>query len=117
MKKLLALVMILTVSLTQAQEKEVKYEAAGDMVKATYYFANGKIMKQGFFKNKKLAGKWTQYDKSGNQVAVGHYDNGVKVGTWFYWGSDNLRQVNYQNNVIASVSMWKQDSKLAINNE
>lgn len=117
MKKLLAIALLLSFSLVQAQEKEPRYEAVGDLVKATYYFADGSIHKQGFFKDKKLTGQWTEFDQKGNKVAVGFYKEGQKTGTWFQWNRNLLRQVNYENNVIASISHWKEDTGLAINNE
>ncbi|MFY0629081.1 MAG: nicotinic acid mononucleotide adenyltransferase [Flavobacteriaceae bacterium] len=115
MKKLLAIAFLLSFSLVQAQDNQPKYEAVGDLVKATYYYADGTIHKQGFFKNKKLTGQWTQFDKEGNKVAVGYYKQGKKVGTWFQWKKHTLRQINYDNNVIASVNTWKQEGKVAKN--
>ena len=52
------------------------YELAGDQVKVTYYFENGAIYKQGFFKNKKLSGNWLEFDQKGNRVASGFYKEG-----------------------------------------
>lgn len=115
MKKLLAIICLLSFSLVQAQNKEPKFEAAGDLVKATYYYEDGTIHKQGFFKNKKLTGEWTQFDEKGNKVAVGYYKEGKKVGTWIQWRNNTLRQIKYNNNTIASVSDWKEDSRLATN--
>ena len=115
MKKLLAIAFLLSFTLVQAQEIEPTYEAVGDQVKATYYFANGVVHKQGFFKNKKLTGEWTQFDTKGNKVSVGFYKEGKKTGTWFHWNKNTLRQVNYENNAVASVSTWKEEAKLAAN--
>lgn len=116
MKKLLAFAFLLSLSIVQAQEKEPTYEAAGDLVKATYYFADGSIHKEGFFKNKKLTGQWTEFDQKGNKIATGFYKEGKKVGTWFQWKKDVLRQINYENNIVASVNIYKkEDTKLAVN--
>lgn len=115
MKKLLAIACLLAVTLVQAQDKEPTYEAVGDQVKATYYYADGSIHKQGFFKNQKLTGQWTEFDQKGNKIAVGYYKDGKKVGTWFQWKKDVLRQINYENNVIASVNTWREDTKVAAN--
>ncbi|MFD2567154.1 toxin-antitoxin system YwqK family antitoxin [Pseudotenacibaculum haliotis] len=115
MKKLLAIACLLAVSLVQAQDKEPTYEAVGDLVKATYYYEDGTVHKQGFFKDLKLTGQWTEFDKQGNKIAVGYYKGGKKVGTWFQWKKNILRQINYENNVIASVSTWKEDTKVAVN--
>lgn len=99
----------------QAQEVKPTYEEVGDKVKATYYHADGSIHKIGFFKNKKLDGQWTEYDQKGNKVAVGYYKKGKKVGTWFQWKGSFLREINYDNNVIASVNTWREDTKVASN--
>lgn len=115
MRKLLAIALLLSISLVQAQEKEPVYEVVGDLVKATYYFADGSIQKQGFFKDKKLTGQWTQFDHRGNKIAVGFYKEGKKVGTWFQWNENILRQINYENNTVASVNIYREDTKLASN--
>ncbi len=114
MKKLLSFVLLFSVSMIHAQEIKPSYELAGDQVKVTYYFENGAIHKQGFFKNKKLSGKWLQFDQKGNKVTSGFYKDGKKVGTWFQWTNNKLREINYDNNIIKSVSIWREDTKLAI---
>ena len=115
MKKIVFLAFLFVATVALAQEKEPTYEAVGDLVKATYYFEDGSVHKQGFFKDKKLTGKWTQFDQKGNKVMVGHYKAGKKIGTWFQWKGNVLRQINYKNNTVASVSTWKEDTKVAVN--
>lgn len=39
-----------------SQEIDPTYIVEGDLVKATYYYEDGSIKTQGFFKNKKLTG-------------------------------------------------------------
>ena len=117
MKKLITFAFMLSLMLAQAQEKEPTYEAVGDLVKATYYYADGSIHRQGFFKDMKLTGKWTQFDQEGNKVAVAFYKKGQKVGTWFQWKGNVLRQINYENNTIASVNVWRQDTGIAVSNK
>ena len=97
------------------QKIKPSYELAGDQVKVTYYFENGAIYKQGFFKNKKLSGNWLEFDQKGNRVASGFYKEGKKVGTWFHWDNSKLREINYDDNIIQSVSIWKEDTRLAGN--
>lgn len=113
MKKLMVLACLLTFGLTQAQV-EPTYEKAGDLVKATYFYTNGKIKQQGFFKNKKLEGTWKSFDSKGNKTAIAKYKNGKKVGKWFIWSKDGLKEINYENSIIASVQNWKQDNKVAV---
>ena len=115
MKKILVIACLFIASMMQAQEKAPTYEAVGDQVKATYYYEDGSVFRQGFFKDQKLTGLWTQFDQKGNKVMVGHYKAGKKVGTWFQWKGNVLRQINYDNNKIASVSNWREDTKVAVN--
>lgn len=114
MKKLLAIALIFTMTSIYAQDKQPTYEVAGDMVKATYYYENGSIKEQGFFKDKKLEGVWTRFDKKGNKTVIAHYKAGKKVGKWFMWSGKTLKEINYANNAIVSVNSWKQDSRLAV---
>lgn len=85
-------------------QKEPKLEAVGNMVKATYYYDNGQVQQEGFFKDGKLEGKWVAFDASGNKKSVGEYSNGQKTGKWLFWNDAKLSQVEYSNNQIALVS-------------
>lgn len=114
MKKLIIFACILSVSLLQAQDKEPTFEKAGDLVKATYYYNNGAVKEQGFFKDKKLAGTWEHFDATGNKTAIAHYKDGKKVGKWLLWSGNLLKEINYENSVVASVQTWKEDAKIAI---
>ena len=114
MKKLFVIACLFAVGFMQAQEIEPKYEKAGDMVQVTKFFEDGSVKEQGFFKNKKLAGTWVTFDKNGNKTAIAHYEAGKKVGKWFLWDKQSLKEVNYENNTIASVQVWKEDSKIAV---
>ena len=115
MKKLLALVFLFAISICNAQKVEPTYEKAGDMVKATYYYENGSVKEQGFFKDAKLTGKWVSYDKNGEKIMLAYYNAGKKVGKWFAWNKKTLKEINYNNNVIVSVKNWNEDSRLALN--
>ena len=115
MKIVLIISFVLSLTTAQAQDILPTFQAEGDKVKATYYFADGSVYRQGFFKNKKLTGEWSEFDKKGNKVATGFYEDGKKTGIWFQWEKNKLRQVNYKNNMITSVSTWKEETNLAIN--
>ena len=121
MKKYILILIAFVVSTTAfAQEKEnVKLEKKGDLVEATYYYDNGAIQQKGTFLNKKLHGIWTSYDEAGKKLAVGNYDQGKKVGKWFFWVGESLKEVDYSNNAIASVVVWKEsdNTTLAVRNE
>ncbi|MEX6626927.1 nicotinic acid mononucleotide adenyltransferase [Tenacibaculum pacificus] len=114
MKKFILIVCILSISLLQAQSTETKFEKAGDLVKASYFFEDGQLKEQGFFKDKKLTGTWVAFDSKGNKVAIAHYEAGKKVGKWFMWKEDGLKEIDYNNNIIASVQTWKEETKMAI---
>jgi len=117
MRKIIALVFLFTVSISNAQEIASKYEKSGEMVKATYYFEDGSVKEQGFFKDAKLTGKWVSYDKEGEKTMIAHYNAGKKVGKWFAWNSTSLKEINYINNAIVSVKNWEEEPKLAFNEE
>ena len=115
MKKVIVLIVFFISTIGFAQEKEPTFEKAGDLVKATYYSEDGKIRVEGFFKNKKLTGEWTSFDREGNKTQIAHYKNGKKVGKWFVWSGEFLKEINYADNVIVSVNNWRSESKLTIN--
>ncbi|MHB0753864.1 toxin-antitoxin system YwqK family antitoxin [Polaribacter sp. M15] len=117
MRKIISLVILSLTIAGYAQENEPTFKAEKDLVKATYYYEDGSIKTQGFFKDKKLTGEWVRFDKSGNKIQIGNYDNGKKVGKWFFWAKESLKEVNYQDNAVASVNIWKSESKIALNND
>lgn len=117
MKKTLILLITLCVGFTYAQDKnEPKLEKKGDLTQVTYFHDNGIVEQKGAFDiNGKLQGEWTSFDVEGNKVAVGTYEAGKKVGKWFFWADDTLREVDFVESKIANVNEWKNESKLAIN--
>tara|TARA_R110002126_G_scaffold77796_3_gene194043 strand:- start:115823 stop:116221 length:399 start_codon:yes stop_codon:yes gene_type:complete len=117
MKKIITLVVLCLTIAVYAQDKQPTFKAENDLVKATYYYEDGSIKTQGYFKDKKLTGEWVGFDKSGNKVQLGYYDNGQKVGKWFVWTKESLKEINYEENTIASVNVWKSESKVALNNK
>ena len=117
MKKAILLAILFISAIGFSQEKEVTFEKEGDMVKATYYYDNGNIKVQGFFKDKKLTGTWSSFNNQGNKTKIAQYKEGKKVGKWFVWEKETLKEINYDNNVIVSVNDWKSESSLALNNK
>ncbi len=108
MKKLVLFSALILSGMMQAQEVEPQYEIEGNLVKATYYHANGKVKQEGFYKDGKVHGKWVSYDESGKKLAMGEYKNGEKAGKWFFWNeTSNLNEVDYKNSRVASVSQWE----------
>ncbi|MBR9757614.1 MAG: nicotinic acid mononucleotide adenyltransferase [Algicola sp.] len=118
MKNILSIILVFSFGLTFAQSDatiEPKYEKKGDLIEATYYYDNGVVKQHGFFNKKgELEGTWSSFDLQGNKLAVGEYDNGQKVGKWFFWTEDTLKEVDYKDSRIAVVNEWKNTSRLAV---
>ncbi|OXA77938.1 hypothetical protein SAMN05444397_11081 [Flavobacterium aquidurense] len=103
MKKCVILVAMMFSGILVAQETKPELEAVGNKVKATYYFENGKVQQEGFFKEGKLDGVWVSYDQKGNKVAEGEYTDGLKTGKWIFVNENTLCEVAYENNKVSSV--------------
>lgn len=115
MKKII-LIAVLALSFgAYAQEVEPTFEKEGDKVKATYYHANGEVAQQGYFLDKKLEGQWKMFNEKGEKIAVGNYANGVKTGKWLFWEGDMKKEVNFDNNKIASVTNTKSKESVVSN--
>ena len=109
MKNIAIIAMLLVSTLTFAQNKTPKLEEVNGLVKATYYFDNGQIQQEGFFKDGKLDGKWISYDVNGNKKAIAEYNNGQKTGKWFFWNDKSLSEVDYSNSAVAAVKTWNKE--------
>lgn len=110
MKKILILGVFLLSGVTFAQTTKPVLEQEGNLVKATYYYDNGKIQQQGYFKDGKLTGQWIAFDEQGNKKSIGTYVNGDKTGKWFFWNNDSLSEVDYSDSRVASVKSWTQEA-------
>ena len=58
MKKYMIIGTVLISSMIFAQAKQPKLEIVDNEVKATYFYENGQIQQQGYFKDGKLEGSW-----------------------------------------------------------
>ena len=110
MKKILILGAFLLVGVGFAQTTKPVLEQEGNLVKATYYYDNGKVQQQGYFKDGKLTGQWIAFDEQGNKKSIGTYVNGDKTGKWFFWNNDSLSEVDYSDSRVASVKSWTQQA-------
>jgi len=110
MKKFIIVSMLLASLMISAQNSQPKLEAFGQMVKATYFYENGQIQQQGFFKNGKLEGQWMAFDENGNKKSIAEYSNGLKTGKWIFINDAMLSEVDYNNSKIASIKNWKQEA-------
>ena len=113
MKNIFIIIATLITSIVMAQNVKPTYEKLDDdTIKGTFYHENGKIQQQGFYKNGKLHGQWISYNAEGEKVAQGTYDNGVKVDTWYFYDGKSLSEISYENNVIATVKTWDENSNV-----
>ncbi|KAA1244217.1 toxin-antitoxin system YwqK family antitoxin [Aquimarina sp. RZ0] len=115
MRNLLLIAVFLFSGVALAQEVKPTFEKQGDEIKGTYFHDNGEIRQQGFYKDGKLHGEWKSYDTTGKKIAMGQYEYGVKIGKWFFWKGEELSEVNYTNNTIASVTTWSNKSDVVVN--
>ena len=118
MRNLVIVLMMLSVAFSYAQDsKEPKLEKKGDLTYVTYYHDNGVISQTGMFNaDGKVHGEWKSYDAEGNKVALGNYEDGKKVGKWFFWQGESLKEVDFIDSKIVSVNQWDNKTKVAINN-
>ncbi|MDT0558138.1 nicotinic acid mononucleotide adenyltransferase [Ichthyenterobacterium sp. W332] len=122
MKKILCIVLVFCSVLAYSQNTEstkkdnVTIEKEGDFTKVKYHYDNGVLSQEGTFNAEgKPEGVWTSYDITGNKLAVGNYNNGKKVGKWFFWIEDTLKEVDYINSKIVNVNNWSNKTKVAVN--
>ncbi len=118
MKKLVLLFLMMSVSFIYAQDSvEPKLEKKGDLTYITYYHDNGEISQTGMFNAEgKVHGEWKSFDINGKRTALGNYENGKKVGKWFFWQGNSLKEVDYIDSRIVSVSQWDNKTEVALNN-
>ena len=112
MKNLITLfAIVLTVSMAFAQNANKNtYYLDGDMIKATIYHDNGTVAQTGYYTaDNKLTGEWVSYDFNGNKTAIAQYNNGEKVGTWYFFTNEDIKEVSYADARIAKVVTWKSD--------
>ncbi len=110
MKKIILIVALLVSGMFFAQEVKPKFEIVDNMVKATYYHDNGQIKQEGFYLDGKLHGKWISYTEAGVKQTIGEYENGAKVGKWFFWNDKSLSEVDFSKSKIDAVKKWSQDA-------
>lgn len=108
MKKLIVLfsaLMITVVSFAQEKQKrDLKFNKKTNLIEVVYYHDNGEVSQTGFYTlDGKLQGEWLSFDTEGEKVISGYYDNGMKVGKWFYYTNETVKEVDYNDNTIAGL--------------
>lgn len=110
MKKLMLLCAVMfSAAISMAQDNnQDEFVKEGNLIAATLFHDNGAIAQTGFYTlDNKLQGEWISYDAEGNKTAVAHYENGNKVGTWFFYQGNEMKEVNFSNSRIAKVTSFK----------
>lgn len=107
MKKFIFLLVLLffSTSVFSQLEKELKLNEETNLIEATYYHDNGQISQKGTFNlDRKLHGDWVNFNENGTKISAGTYTNGVRTGKWTFWNDGIIKEVEFNNNVIASVT-------------
>ena len=119
MKNIISILVILFITSASFSQSKTKntYILNGDVVKATIYHDNGMVAQTGFYnKENKLTGEWVSYDLNGNKTAVAQYNNGEKVGTWYFFTDRGIKEVSYMDARVAKVVNWKSDNTQIVSN-
>jgi len=119
MKKTILVLFALLISVVSfgQQKRDLKLNKNTNLIEVTYYHDNGVVSQTGSYTlDGKLQGEWLSFNTEGNKVVSANYDNGKKVGTWFYWNDKTLREVDYAKNAIASVNEWANTSTIVARN-
>jgi len=114
--KLITIILALMFSIgTGAQENKPTFKKEGDLTKATYFHDNGEIAQTGYFMEGKLHGEWEMFDEVGKQIAKGNYEMGKRTGKWLFWEGEVLKEVDFQDNKIASIVESRKKAPVVIN--
>ncbi len=119
MKKqfILFFALLVSVSSFAQQKRDLKLNKDTNLIEVTYYHDNGVVSQSGFYTLEgELHGEWLSFDTEGKKLILANYDNGKKVGKWFYWNNTTLKEVDYTNGEIVSVNVWTDKSAVAIRN-
>ena len=95
------------------QTTKVERTTSPQQIKLTQFHANGEVAQQGHILRNKLDGVWESFDADGKKIAVGNYDNGIKVGIWFFWIDVQLIEVEFTNNKVQEVIYWNTSERTA----
>lgn len=118
MKRTMLLCALIVSMISYAQQERVlKLNKDTNLIDVIYYHDSGVISQTGSYTlDGKLQGEWLSFNAEGKKVVSANYDNGLKVGKWFYWNDETLKEVDYSNNKIANVNEWTSKASLAQRN-
>jgi antitoxin component YwqK of YwqJK toxin-antitoxin module len=115
MKRILIVLLLVGPVLMYAQDqRDVTVLKDQNLVEVVYYHDNGIVHQKGTYNLQgELHGKWESFTTEGKKLSIGSFYKGKKHGKWFFWDNEILREVDYDQNQIASVHEWKEGAKLA----
>ncbi len=119
MKKVYVFIIALlcTAALVAQEKRSLKVNNDTKLIEAVYFYENGEVQQTGTYNvDGKLHGNWYSYDANGKKIAAARYDNGNKVGKWFFWTDHVLKEVDYSTNTIVRVIEWSNDKTLVAKN-
>ena len=95
---------LITVFSFAQQKRDLKLNKDTNLIEVVYYHDNGVVSQTGTYTlDGKLHGVWLSFDTEGKKIVSANYDNGKKVGKWFYWNNGSVKEVDYSDNAIAGV--------------
>ena len=106
MKKLILLTFafLITVVSFGQQKRDLKLNKETNLIDVVYYHDNGAVSQTGSYTaDGKLQGEWLSFNTEGKKTVSANYDNGKKVGKWFYYTNGTVKEVDYSTNVIAGL--------------
>lgn len=105
MKKfILFFAFLITVVSFGQQKRDLKLNKDTNLIEVVYYHDNDVVSQTGTYTTDgKLQGEWLSFDTAGKKIVSGNYENGKKVGKWFYYTNETIKEVDYSNNAIASL--------------
>ena len=114
-KVLLLFALVISMVSFAQQERKLELNKKTNLIDVIYYHDNGVISQIGSYTlDGELQGEWLCYDANGEKRVTANYDNGKKVGKWFFWTDKTLKEVDYTNNTIVAVNEWKRDDKISL---
>lgn len=119
MKKVYVFIIVLlcTAALVAQENRLLKVNNDTKLIEAVYYHENGEVQQKGTYTIEgKLHGNWYSYDVNGKKIAAAKYENGSKVGKWFFWTDDVLKEVDFHEGALASVSEWSESKTIIASN-
>ncbi len=97
-------VLLMTLVMYGQREKELTLNEETGLIEAVYYHENGMVSQTGTFNlDRKLHGEWISFNEEGTKISQGTYENGMRSGKWYFWNGDMVKEVVYNNNIVASV--------------